>query len=161
MYFSRMTDLDATDIRLLAALQRQGRAALAELAEAAGLSASQAGRRLSRLEESGTIQSYAALLDPQAIGLGVLAIAQVSLERHAEPIVEAFQKLVRDTPEILDAYSVTGEADFVLRIVAPDLAGFADFVSARLLRQEGIRSVRSSIVLHRIKQTTALPLPIL
>ncbi|HEX6958792.1 MAG TPA: Lrp/AsnC family transcriptional regulator [Ferrovibrio sp.] len=151
-------DLDVFDLRLLAALQREGRAANAALAERVGLSASQVSRRLAQLERSGLIERYAALLKPEAVGLSVQAFSNVSLERHVEELVHGFEQAVARHAEILECYSVTGEADFVLRIVAPDLKAFADFLTQRLLRIPGVRSVRSSIVLHRIKQTTELPL---
>ena len=152
------TDLDVFDLRLLSALQRDGRAPNAALAETVGLSASQVSRRLARLEADGVIATYAALLKPDAVGLNVLAFSSVSLERQAEAM-DGFEAAVLRFPEILECYSVTGEQDFVLRIVARDLKAFADFLSDRLLRVPGVRSVRSSIVLHTIKQTTALPLP--
>jgi len=152
------TDLDVFDLRLLSALQRDGRAPNAALAETVGLSASQVSRRLARLEADGVIATYAALLKPDAVGLSVLAFSSVSLERQAEAM-DGFEAAVLRFPEILECYSVTGEQDFVLRIVARDLKAFADFLSDRLLRVPGVRSVRSSIVLHTIKQTTALPLP--
>lgn len=149
--------LDLFDIKLLTALQKDGRAPSAMLAERVGLSASQVSRRLARLEEDGVIASYAALLSPEAVGLTVLAFSAISLERQAEQM-DAFEAAVTRFPEILECWSVTGEADFVLRIVAKDLKSFADFLSQHLLRVPGVRAVRSSIVLHRIKQTTALPL---
>ena len=152
-------NLDVFDLKLLGALQSQGRAPNAALADAVGLSASQVSRRLARLEETGVIAAYAALLDPDAVGLTVQAFSNVSLERHAEDLVQGFERAVAARPEILECWSVTGEADFVLRIVAKDLKSFADFLSQHLLRVPGVRSVRSAIVLHRIKQTTALPLP--
>lgn len=150
-------DLDVFDLRLLSALQRDGRAPNATLAETVGLSASQISRRLARLEAEGVIATYAALLKPDAVGLSVLAFSSVSLERQAEAM-DGFEAAVLRFPEILECYSVTGEQDFVLRIVARDLKAFADFLSDRLLRVPGVRSVRSSIVLHTIKQTAALPL---
>lgn len=155
---SRMNiDLDVFDLRLLAALQKEGRAPNAALADSVGLSPSQVSRRLARLEADGVIASYAALLKPEAVGLTVLAFSNISLERQAEAM-DGFEAAVLRFPEILECYSVTGEADFVLRIVAKDLKAFADFLSERLLRVPGVRSVRSSIVLHQIKHTTALPL---
>ncbi|WP_341705670.1 Lrp/AsnC family transcriptional regulator [Ferrovibrio sp.] len=151
-------DLDVFDIRLLAALQAAGRAPNAQLADSVGLSASQVSRRLARLEETGVIAGYAALLRPEAVGLSVTAFSNISLERHSDTLVRNFQQSVTARPEILECWSVTGEADFVLRIVAADLKAFADFMMLHLLRLPGVRSARSSIVLHRIKQTTALPL---
>lgn len=153
-----LANLDVFDLRLLARLQQDGRAANAALAEHVGLSPSQVSRRLARLEADGVVERYAALLKPEAVGLSVLAFSNVSLERHVEELVHGFEQAVTSYAEILECYSVTGEADFVLRIVAPDLKAFADFLQQRLLRIPGVRSVRSSIVLHRIKQTTQLPL---
>lgn len=150
--------LDVYDLRLLSALQSEGRSPNAALAERVGLSASQVSRRLARLEDDGVVERYAALLRPEAIGLTVLAFSAVSLERQAEQM-DAFEAAVTRFPEIQECFSVTGEADFMLRIVARDLKAFADFLSQHLLRVPGVRAVRSSIVLHRIKQTTALPLP--
>jgi Lrp/AsnC family leucine-responsive transcriptional regulator len=150
--------LDLYDLRLLTALQSEGRSPNAALAERVGLSASQVSRRLTRLEEDGVVERYAALLKPEAIGLTVLAFSAVSLERQAEQM-DAFEAAVLRFPEIQECFSVTGEADFILRIVARDLKAFADFLSQHLLRVPGVRAVRSSIVLHRIKQTSALPLP--
>lgn len=150
--------LDIYDLRLLTALQREGRSPNAALAEQVGLSASQVSRRLSRLEQEGVIASYAALLDPDIAGLSVMAFSSVSLERHAEELVTGFERAVTSRPEILECWSVTGGDDFVLRIVAKDLKSFADFLSQHILRLSGVRSVRSAIVLHRIKQTTVLPL---
>jgi len=147
-----------TTARRLLLLDMRQPPGLSDLADAVGLSASQISRRLARLEQEGVVERYAALLRPEAVGLSVQAFTAVSLERHAEGIVQGFEQTVLACPEILECWSVTGEADFVLRIVAPDLKAFADFLSQRLLRVPGMRSVRSSIVLHRIKQTTALPL---
>jgi DNA-binding Lrp family transcriptional regulator len=105
-------DLDVFDLRLLTALQREGRAPNAALAESVGLSPSQVSRRLARLEAEGVIATYAALLKPDAVGLSVLAFSSVSLERQAEAM-DGFEAAVLRFPEILECYSVTGEQDFV------------------------------------------------
>jgi len=113
--------LDSFDIRLLDALQRDGRASLFALAEKIGLSASQLGRRLKRLEEAGLMEGYAALLNAELVGLGFEAYCLVSLERHSSAGTEKFHDAIRALPQIMDCVAVTGEADFILRIVATDL----------------------------------------
>jgi Lrp/AsnC family leucine-responsive transcriptional regulator len=149
---------DAYDVRLLAALQEDARLSNVALSDRVHLSASQVHRRLRRLEELGAIARYSAQLDPHRVGLGVLAITSVSLERHGESPAERFAHAVSVLPEVLECFSVTGEADYLLRIVAPDLKSFSDFLMHRLMPLPGVRSVRSNIVLETVKQTTVLPL---
>lgn len=115
-------DLDTFDLRLLAALQRAGRSPNAALAEQVGLSASQVSRRLARLEADGVIAGYAALLKPEAVGLSVMAFSSVSLERHAEELVLGLERAVAARPEILDCWSVTGEADLCCASSPPTCA---------------------------------------
>ena len=149
---------DSFDIRLLAALQADGRASLFALAEGIGLSASQLGRRLKRLEESGLMQGYAAILDAEAVGLGFEAYCLVSLERHSTEGTEKFHAAMRALPQIMDCVAVTGEADFILRIVATDLKAYSQFLLDNVMPLPGLRQVRSSIVLRSIKRSHALPL---
>ena len=150
--------LDSFDIRLLYALQKDGRASLFALTEKIGLSASQLGRRLKRLEESGLMEGYAALLNAEAVGLGFEAYCLVSLERHSSEGTEKFHDAMRKLPQIMDCVAVTGEADFILRIVATDLKAYSQFLLDNVMPLPGIRQVRSSIVLRPIKRSHALPL---
>lgn len=150
--------LDSFDIRLLAALQADGRASLFALAEKIGLSASQLGRRLKRLEEAGLMEGYAAILNADAIGLGFEAYCLVSLERHSTEGTEKFHAAMRALPPIMDCVAVTGEADFILRIVATDLKSYSQFLLDNVMPLPGVRQVRSSIVLRSIKRSHALPL---
>lgn len=150
--------LDSFDIRLLAALQADGRASLFALAEKIGLSASQLGRRLKRLEEAGLMEGYAAILNAEAIGLGFEAYCLVSLERHSTEGTEKFHAAMRALPQIMDCVAVTGEADFILRIVATDLKSYSQFLLDNVMPLPGVRQVRSSIVLRSIKRSHALPL---
>lgn len=150
--------IDRYDLQLLSALQRDGHATNAELGEKANLSASQISRRIQRLEEAGVISGYAALLDPPALGLGVTAYAQVILERHDKTRPAEFERQVAALPEVLECFAVTGEADYLLRIVAPDLAAFSDLMMKRLLTLPGVAQVRTNIALSRVKQTHELPL---
>lgn len=151
-------NLDAADVRLLDCLQRQARLSNVELSERVGLSASQCYRRLRRLEEAGLIGGYVALLDREKLGLGVMAFVNVTLEKHGEHPAQAFREAVLDEPEILECYAVSGEADYLLRVVAADLKAFSDFLLHRLMRLPMVANVRSSILLDELKATSALPL---
>lgn len=152
------TPLDATDRRILGALQENARLSNVELSEQVNLSPSQCHRRLKRLEDSGVIESYAARLDPEAVGLGVTAFVSVSLGKHGENPAARFAEAVRAIPEILECHSVTGEADYLLRVTARDLKAFSDFLMHGLMRLPEVDGVRSSIALECIKRPTALPL---
>jgi Lrp/AsnC family leucine-responsive transcriptional regulator len=153
-----MEQLDAFDLRILAALQEDGRLTNAALAERVHLSPSQVHRRTRQLEESGAIRRTVALLDPSRLGLGVIAFTNVSLERHSDVRATAFHDAIAAMPEVLACYSVTGEADYLLQVAATDLKAFSDFLMHRLMHLPGVRSVHSSVVLERVKETTALPL---
>ncbi|HSK41826.1 MAG TPA: Lrp/AsnC family transcriptional regulator [Arenibaculum sp.] len=153
-----MITLDGFDIRLLAALQEDARLSNVALSEKVHLSPSQVHRRLRRLEDVGVIARYTAQIVPDSVGLGVLAFTSVSLERHGESPATRFAQAVAHLPEVLECFSVTGEADYMLRIVAPDLKAFSDFLMHALMPLPGVRSVRSNIVLETVKQTTVLPL---
>jgi Lrp/AsnC family transcriptional regulator, leucine-responsive regulatory protein len=150
--------VDRFDLALLDALQRNGNATNAALGDVVHLSPSQISRRLQRLTEVGIISGYAALLAPEAIGLGVTAFAQVILERHGRSQSDAFEAAVAAMPEVTECYSVGGDADYVLRIVAPDLATFSELMMKRLLRLPGVAHVKTNIALQKVKQTHALPL---
>ena len=122
------------------------------------LSASQVSRRIQRLEEAHVVDHYAAILDPLAVGLDVMAFTQVSLDRHGPTSSEKFEQEVKKLPQVLECFSVTGEADYILRIVAPDLASFSEFMTKHLLRLPGITNIKSNITMQKIKQTHVLPL---
>lgn len=150
--------IDRHDLALLDALQRSGNATNAALGEAVHLSASQVSRRLQRLQDAGLIAGFAALLNPDALGLGVTAFAHVMLERQGGARVEAFEEGVAALPEVLECFSVSGNADYVLRIVAPDLAAFSEVMMKHVLRLPGIANIKTDIVLSTVKQTHVLPL---
>lgn len=150
--------IDRYDLALLDAVQRSGNATNATLSESIHLSPSQVSRRLQRLSESGVIAHYAALLDPATVGLGVTAFAHVILERHGETRTDAFESAVAALPEVMDCYSVSGDADYVLRIVAPDLAAFSGLMMKRVLRLPGVAHIKTNIALQKVKQTHVLPL---
>lgn len=150
--------VDRYDLALLDVLQSRGNATNAQLGELVHLSASQVSRRLQRLEEAGLIAGFAALLDPAAVGLGVTAFAEVVLERQGGHSPDGFESAVSALAEVVECYSVSGDADYVLRIVAPDLAAFSDIMMKRLLCLPGVARIKTNIALQKIKQTHVLPL---
>lgn len=150
--------LDRYDLALLDALQRDGNATNAALGEAVHLSSSQVSRRLTHLAEVGIIAGYAALLDPAVIGLSVTAFAQVILERHGQTQSDAFENAAAAMPEVTECFSVSGDADYFLRIVAPDLQAFSELMMKRVLRLPGVAHIKTNIALQKVKQTHVLPL---
>ena len=150
--------IDRHDLALLDAVQRDGLATNASLGEAVHLSASQISRRLTRLTEAGIIAGHAALLDPAAVGLGVTAFAHVTLERHGRSQSDAFETAIAELPEVLDCHAVSGDADYLLRIVAPDLPAFSELMMKRVLRLPGVTQVKTNIALQTVKQSHVLPL---
>jgi len=150
--------LDSYDLGLLVALQRDAHATHQAMGEQVHLSASQVSRRVQRLQEAGLIARYVALLNPAAVGLGVRAVSYVTLTRHGGDEGRVFEQDVMAIAEVLDCYAVAGESDYVLQIVAPDLQALAETVLRRLTRIPGVGSIRSNVVLNRIKSSTELPL---
>src|SRR5690606_1905783 len=154
--------LDRTDLRILAELQRDGRLTNQELADRVSLSPSPCLRRVRRLEESGVIRQYAALLDPARVGLGLLAYVNVKLEKRATSrgrfAFDEFGASVLGWSEVVECYATTGDSDYLMRIYVRDLAHFSRFVMDVLLKHPGVLDVRSSFALQRVKDTSALPL---
>ena len=153
-----MTLVDAFDLKILGALQDDGRLTNQELADIAGLSASQCSRRRMRLEEERVISGYHADLSSDALGFGVIAFIQVTLATHSPDNSKRFRTLVNRIDEIQEAYSLTGDADYVLKAVLRDLKGLSTLVNDVLMPHQSIAHVRSSIVLDRLKESTRLPL---
>ena len=153
-----VTPLDSIDRRILKLLQEDGRLSNVDLADQVGLSPSPCLRRLRRLEQAGFIKRYAAVLDTEAVGLGVTAYVHISLERHDEATADRFEAMVRDMPEVTECYPVTGDDDYLLKVVASDLKAYSRFLMEDLMRQPGITNIKSSFVLGEIKSTTAVPL---
>jgi Lrp/AsnC family leucine-responsive transcriptional regulator len=153
-----MIAFDRFDLALLDALQSDGRATHQQLAERVHLSPSQIGRRLSRLESTGVIEGYRVVLSPVALGLGVTVFVGVKLAHHGDTIIEAFREQVLLLEEVQECYAVAGEADYLLRVVVPDLPALSAFMMKRLMRVPGVDSVRSNIVLSAFKREGPLPL---
>ncbi|MBV8186693.1 MAG: Lrp/AsnC family transcriptional regulator, partial [Alphaproteobacteria bacterium] len=139
-----MIALDDIDRRIVAVLQAQGRIPIVDLADKVGLSPTPCQRRVKRLEEEGVIVRYAALVAPATVGLTLQALVQVTLDDHSEKTVEAFEAAIRGRPEVIACYAVTGDMDFLLHVLAPDLQSFSDFALKELLRMPGVRGTRSS-----------------
>lgn len=153
-----MTELDRTDARILAALQRDGRMSIVELADHVGLSPTPCARRVKRLEDGGVIEGYAAVIDPRRVGHAVQAFVQVKLERHTDEEAGRFRRGLGELPEVIACYAMTGEMDFLLQVLVPDIDALGAFTLHRLMRLPGVRDVRSSLVLETIKRSRSVPL---
>jgi Lrp/AsnC family leucine-responsive transcriptional regulator len=148
---------DAIDIKILRALQADGRMSLADLAAAVGLSPSPCLRRVRLMEKAGVITGYVAVLNQQAVGLPVSVFVSVKLEKQREELLERFAKTIARWPEVLECYLMTGPRDYWLRVVVPDLAAYERFLKEKLTRLEGIASIESSFALEQVKYTNVLP----
>lgn len=154
-----LTSFDDIDRKILDALQAHGRLSNLELAEQVGLSAAPCLRRVRALEHAGVILRYVALLDARTVNLAVTVFVQVRLGRPSERELEAFESAVRSRPEVLECYLMSGEADYLLRIVVPDVAAYERFLKDSLTRIENVASIRSTFALRQAKYSTALPIP--
>ncbi len=153
------TQLDRTDLRMLALLQREGRMTNAELAAQVKLSPSACLRRLQRLESDGVIAGYAAQVDPTAVGLGLSAFVRVQLERHDSASVERFVQAVNAWNEVVACHALSGDMDYLLHVFVADLDHFSAFLLDKLLNASGVADVNSSVVLRTVKRSRSLPLP--
>ena len=153
-------ELDAIDRRILQVLQSQGRCTYDELAQTVGLSASAALRRVRRLEDAGVIAGYVALVDPVRVGLGLTAYINVRLEKHTESHkrnpMDLFAASVQTWPEVVECSALTGEMDFLLRVVVRDMDHYSRFIMESLLKHPSVQDCKTSFVLQRVKGTTAL-----
>ncbi len=151
-------ELDEADRRLLRAMQQDASASQAVLAEKAGLSPSLVSRRLSSLREAGVLRAVVGLVEPKRVGLTCAAIIRIRLRDHSAANVRAFRDLVARMNEVTLCVMLTGEADYLIKIVARDLPHFQEIVQSKLLRCAAIAHMESSIVLEHLKDTTELPL---
>jgi DNA-binding Lrp family transcriptional regulator len=149
--------LDKKDRAILRELQRDSRLTMQQLAERTGLSTSSCWRRVRNLEEDGIIDRYAAILNPKKAGFNLSSMTLVSLARHEQKHVDNFIREVMRHPEVLECFATSGEADFHLRVVVEDIAGYNRFLDDFIFRLPGVSQVRSDIVLKEIKVDTALP----
>lgn len=150
--------LDDIDRRLLGALQENGRLPVTDLAEKIGLTTSPCLRRLKILEQAGIIRGYAAMVDQQKVGLPVSVFVSVKLEMQREEALERFEAAIRDCPEVVECYLMTGPRDYLLRVVAQDLSAYERFLKQTLTRVEGVASIESSFALTQVKYSNVLPI---
>lgn len=149
---------DRYDRMILESLQKEGRQANIELATDIGLSPSPCSRRVKMLEESGVIAGYSAILDREKLGLGLTVFVDIKVERHREQEAEAFRNAVSVLPEVVMAHLVSGESDFLLQVVVPDLRAYETFLTGTLLKLPGVRDIRSNFAIQTVKAQSPLPL---
>jgi len=152
-------ELDATDWKILARLQEDARLSNVELARAVNLSPSPCLARVRRLEEGGLISRYVTLLDALALGITVSVFIQVRLERQVEKALEIFERAIAERPEVMECYLMTGDADYMLRVMVADVQALERFIVDFLAKIPGVGNLKSSFALKQVKYKTALPLP--
>ena len=150
--------LDRTDYRILHHLQNDGRLTNLELAERVGLSPSPCLRRVRALEEQGIIKRYVGIVDPKAVGLPISAFINVSLRSQEVGALDQFQQHVSSFPEVMECYLMTGNSDYLLRVVVPDLESYERFLADKLTRVPGVGSIQTSFALKPVVARTELPL---
>jgi Lrp/AsnC family leucine-responsive transcriptional regulator len=157
-----METLDKLDKAILRNLQEDGRATFDQIAERIGLSASAVLRRVKRLETAGVIDRYVAIVKPEAVGLGLTAYINVRLEKHSETHkrnpMDVFRASVQTWPEVVECAALTGEMDYLLRLVVADMPAYSRFIMDTLLKHPSVQDCKTSFVMDRVKATTAVPL---
>jgi Lrp/AsnC family leucine-responsive transcriptional regulator len=150
--------LDEIDLNILEHLQNNARIANVELAERVGLSPAPCLRRVRALEQAGVIRRYLALVDQNALNVGVTVFVQVTLDLQVEGRLEIFESAIMNRPEVLECYLMTGDADYLLRVVVPDVPAYERFLRDTLTRIESAAGIKSSFALKQVKYFTGLPL---
>jgi DNA-binding Lrp family transcriptional regulator len=153
-----VTDLDDTDLAILATVQAEGRIPISKLAESVALSETPCARRLKRLETDGYITGYRAQLDRERMGFGVLAFVQLSVSIHTDEATRAFEDTILGCAEVISCHNVTGRADFLLQVVAPSLTEYGRFIDRVLRKLPEIKSIESSLCLREMKPAGGLPI---
>jgi Lrp/AsnC family leucine-responsive transcriptional regulator len=150
-------ELDKFDLAILAVLQRDARASLQEISGQVGLSTTPCWTRIKKMEAEGVIQGYTVRVDPAAIGFRETVIVQVTLESHTDDVLERFGKVLAEIPEVLDAYLISGDYDYLIRIAVRDTRDYERLLREQLYRIPGIRHSKSSFVLRKLKES---PVPL-
>ena len=145
--------LDKFDISILEALQKDARLSLQDLGKIVGLTASPCWTRVKRLEDAGVIEGYTVRLSPEKLGLPETVILHVSLDSHSDEALFEFGRALEDIPEVLEAFLVSGDYDYYIRVAVEDTRGYERFLRERLYKIPGIRHSKSSFVLRRLKQS--------
>lgn len=151
--------LDEIDFAVLRNLQEHARISNVELADRVGLSPAPCLRRVQALERSGVIKKYVALLNPSAVAREVTVFVQISLDLQVGGRLDSFEQQIMQRPEVLECYLMTGDSDYLLRVVVPDVAAYERFLKEALTRVDGVVGIKSSFALRQVKYSTALPLP--
>lgn len=150
--------LDKIDREILKVLQADARTSIVDVADSVGLSPSPCARRVKRLEAKGIIVRYATVIDQKAVGLPVSVFCNVTLEKQVKGALETFQAAVLKRPEVMECYLMTGESDYLLRVVVADLDAYERFIVEHLTRVPGIANIKSSFALKQVANRTELPL---
>jgi DNA-binding Lrp family transcriptional regulator len=150
--------MDDIDIKILGQLQDRARTTNAELADKVGLSPAPCLRRVRELERRGVIRKYVTLLDPAAVNMRVTVFVQITLDLQVEDRLEKFERAIMRRPEVLECYLMTGDSDYLIRVVLPDVAAYEQFLKQSLTRIEGVAGIKSSFALKQVKYSTVLPL---
>ena len=153
-----LSDLDEIDRKILKQLQENARISNVDLADKVGLSAAPCLRRVRGLEDEGVIRKYVTLLDPLKLGLTVSVFIQVSLEKQMRNALDTFEASILARDEVMECYLMTGDADYLVRVVVPDVAAYERFLKDVLTRLEGVAGIKSSFALKQVKYSTVLPL---
>ncbi|MPW20475.1 MULTISPECIES: Lrp/AsnC family transcriptional regulator [Paraburkholderia] len=153
-----MDPLDRVDAEIVQRLQMDGRLSNTKLAEELHLSDASCWRRLRRLEEQGVIQGYEAIVNRRKVGCGVVAFVQIVCTQHGDEVTAAFERAILACPQVLACHNTTGEADFLLQVVARDLDDYSRFVERVLRKLPGVSSIRSNLSLRELKETHQLPI---
>jgi len=151
-------ELSQADIKILQLLQENAGLSTAEIAEKIGLSQSPCWRRISRMEQAGVIRKKVVVLDHAKLGMEVVVFVNVSLTTHGRQNLAAFEKEIKKFPEVLECYTVTGQMDYLLKIVTKDIQHYESFIRNKLMTLPMIREMHSTIAITEIKDTTELPL---
>jgi Lrp/AsnC family transcriptional regulator len=152
------SELDTIDLKILNLMQQDASLSTAELAERVGLSQSPCWRRIQRMREEGYIKAQVVIVDRLKLGYHMQMFAQVKMARLSEPERADFMRQIQNIPEILECYTVFGEMDVMLKVIAPDVMWYQEFIFSTLLKLPGVQDVRSIVTLVEMKSTTALPL---
>lgn len=151
--------LDSIDRKLLTKLQQNGRISINELADSIGLSATPCARRLKRLEDDGFIEHYCAVLNQATLKLDLTAVVSITMDRHTPDRFDNFERLIREYPEVIECSIVTGQsADYLVKVVVPDMKYYEQFLLGKLTRIEGVTGVQSSFILRKVVERGSLPL---
>ena len=153
-----MDAIDKVDLAIADWLQQDGRVSNAKLAEQLSLSEASCWRRQKRLEDTGVIEGYQAILNRRKLGIGVMAFVQIVCTQHTEEVTAAFERIIQVCPNVLACHNTTGEADFLLQVVARDLDDYSRFVEKVLRKLPGVLSIRTNISLREMKMTNKLPI---